>query len=109
MAAEHVISYRLEESEVQAIRALQLAGEKSISITAKRLMRSALKSFAEKSPEELTEEKSIFVDKIDKIVDKIVDSDKLKEKLEEMLSSLVSSINQKFIEQEERLEAMEKS
>lgn len=118
MKAEHVISYRLTDAEVEALKTLQLPGEKSVSITAKRLFQQSLGLSKESSTTEFT--KVVQVDNIvDKLVDaivdtestfvdKLVDSNRFKDLLEDQFALVMNSINQKFLEQEERIESLEK-
>lgn len=118
MKAEHVISYRLTDAEVEALKTLQLPGEKSVSITAKRLLQQSLGLSTLASTRELTKVDQIanLVDSVvdamvnteSKLVDQIVDSSRFKDLLEDQLALVMSSINQKFVEQQERLEALEK-
>lgn len=118
MKAEHVISYRLTDAEVQSLQALQLPGEKSVSITAKRLLQQSLGLSTEESTTAW-----LRVDKVDNIADRVVDvivdnkstfvdkfvgNSKFKDLLEAQLAELMNSINQKFLEQEERIESLEK-
>lgn len=118
MKAEHVISYRLTDAEVEALQALQLPGEKSVSITSKRLLQHSLGLSTEASTTESKRVDTVdaFVNKVvdamvdteSTFVDKIVDSNRFKDLLEDQLALVMNSINQKFLEQEERIESLEK-
>lgn len=97
--ASEPISFRLTDSEAEALKALRRSGE-SLSLAAQRIVRQTLG---------VDSAVSDIIDKsVDIAVDKILDSDRFGEGLDEKLASLISTINQKFIEQEERIEALEK-
>lgn len=117
MKAEHVISYRLTDTEVEALQALQLPGEKSVSITAKRLLQHSLGLSTEASTVStrvdtvdavVNKVVDAIVDSASTLVDRIVDSNRFKDLLEDQLALVMNSINQKFLEQEERIESLEK-
>ena len=114
MKAEHVISYRLTDAEVEVLKTLQLPGEKSVSITAKRLLQQSLGLSTKASTTELAKVDTItkivdaMVDTESTFVDKFVDSNRFKDLLEDQLAFVMNSINQKFLEQEERIESLEK-
>lgn len=118
MKAEHVISYRLTNAEVEALQTLQLPGEKSVSITAKRLLQQFLGLSTEAEPTASTRVDTVdavvnkvvnvIVDSEVTLVDRIVDSLRFKDLLSDQFALVMSSINQKFEEQQERLEALEK-
>ena len=118
MKAEHVISYRLTDAEVEALQALQLPGEKSVSITAKRLLQQSLGLSTEASTTESKRVDTVdaFVNKVvdaivdseAPLVDRIVDSSRFKDLLEAQFALVMNGINQKFLEQEERIESLEK-
>lgn len=117
MKAEHVISYRLTNAEVEALKALQLPGEKSVSITAKRLLQQFLGLSTEASTASTKVDAvdlsvnsvvDMIVDTEATFVDSIVDSSRFKDLLEAQFALVMNGINQKFEEQQERLEALEK-
>ena len=118
MKAEHVISYRLTDAEVEALQALQLPGEKSVSITAKRLLQQFLGLSTEASSPAPTRVDTVdavvnkvvdvIVDTGSTLVDRIVDSVRFKDLLEAKFALVMNGINQKFEKQQERLEALEK-
>lgn len=111
MPDDSVISFRFSEVEIDALKAHSLPAE-SLSLTAKRLLRRMLEVSTVKSSDSLASTLVSVNDVVDMSVDKIVDNSKLDEKieslLEERLTAYIASINQKFKEQEERIETLEK-
>ena len=111
MPDDSMISFRFSEPEIEALKAHSLPAE-SLSLTAKRLLRSMLEVTTAKSTESESSALVSVEDIVYNSVDKIVDNHKLDEKIEALLedrfTSYIASINQKFKEQEERIEILEK-
>ena len=112
MPDESVISFRFSEFELEALKAHRKPAE-SLSLTAKRLLRQMLELSTVKSTDMSTEPALLSVDEIiGNTINSIAGNPKLDEKieslLEERLTAYIASINQKFKEQEERIESLEK-
>lgn len=113
--SDDLISFRLSEPEIEALKAHSLPDE-SLGLAAKRLVRQMLQVSTVKSTD-MSTTKLLSVDDvlnsgISSAINKIVEDPKIDEKiealLEEHLASYISSVNQKFKEQEERIESLEK-
>lgn len=115
MAGDSIISFRFSEEEVKALKAHAKPAE-SLSLAAKRLLRQTLQVSTAKSTDAstlaLTSVDDVVSAAVNSTVDKLVDNPKLEERVEaiveERFAGFVASINQKFAEQEERLESLEK-
>ena len=89
--ASELISFRLGEAEIEALRALQAPAE-SINLTAQRILKEALGV----STNTLT---GVDRETLEPIVKSIV---------EELTYHVVNSVNEQLTAQSERLEALEK-
>lgn len=115
MTDDTIISFRLSTEEIAALKVHRKPME-SLSLSAKRLLRELLQistaKYSDPTSLVLVSVDNVVDTHVNNAIDKIVDSERLEERiesiLEERVTSLVVSLNQKFADQEERLEALEK-